>query len=139
MILTIVTNIVAAFIFPLIIPITYYLLANVNLKPETEEVDGMIKIKEKINIFLSELPTAFLANVLWGITLNANTMTSDLVQIWMIFYIIMTVCQFLLILYVKGKPNKRIYIRWIVISLFFTIIPSIIRIVMVCNLTPAST
>lgn len=138
MTLIIIANVITAFLFPLIIPITYHLLADVNIKAQTEEKNGRKVIKENINVFQKELPTAFLANVLWGITLNANYISNEWIQIWMIFYTIMTIALFFLIMYVKGNPKKKTYKRLLMIAAIFTVLPSAIRIFMIYNITIAS-
>ncbi len=73
-------NVFAAMVLPLFLPWFYYLLGDVRTKPEIREKDGKYIIIENISIFHAQLPTAYIANCIWGMTININGISSDLVS-----------------------------------------------------------
>jgi hypothetical protein len=103
-------NIFSAVLIPLLFPLLSYLIANVNIKPvKLINKNGKKVLFKEINIFLKELPTAYLSNILWNFTFTATSTMNESFALWIIYCFIMLIIQFFIILYVHGTPNIRIY------------------------------
>jgi hypothetical protein len=104
-----------------------------------EDKNGEKVIKKEINIFLKEMPTAYLGNLLWSITLSSTMIIQDYVVLWCIFYVLMTLAQVFLMMYAKCNPQRKLFYKLLIISASICFVTSIIKFVLSLNLSATST
>jgi len=119
-----------AIVAPLLIPIFNNFVYAVK-KPLLNLLPGRKKVLEyeEIPVFLKELPTAFIANAIWGMAYSAREV-SNTAFTWVIVYAFIAMMCYIPILYSHTKPNISKYKVWIIIISIALSLLTIVRILL---------
>jgi hypothetical protein len=124
-------NIFTSIIFPLSIPFINYLLSKPDLGSDMIIDDNSNRtIKYSRNIFLSELPTALMANCIWGATYTTTGLSEDAIKTWIAIYFALAIFQIILMIMNKKDINNKIYYSLVTIIGISIVILTFIR---MCN------
>lgn len=121
-------DILVSIIAPVMIPFFDYGLSKVNIPTTITRVDGNLSSKERLSVFYQELPTAFIANSIWGLTYKATVFEYEYTIIWIISYAFVALFSVGLLIFIHTDYNTKTF--KIILKIFskVLIITTLIRI-----------
>jgi hypothetical protein len=89
--------------------------------------DGMPDTVKRIPAFVIELPSAYVANAIWGLTYK-NSVANEATIVWMVFYTFIGFGCLIYQVYSKVRPRDRYYPAHMKYAGFFLLILTIVRV-----------
>jgi len=125
---SIIIHLLTSLIIPILIPLTVYFLAKPNLGASVElDENGKRIIDTSRNVFLMELPTAFIANSVWGLSYSTQGLLNDSIIAWNIIYLTMAFFQIIQLIMSKKEISARAYYSTIYIMCCLVIFLALTR------------